>query len=89
MTRITKGIMAQITAQYIDVGTRSQYHRYNAAARIRIIVAERGTWELYVSPSRVGRPVDDAVKAIIRETKVGKKILKKAARQAHAAKSGK
>lgn len=78
MARIPKEVMKHIEARYIDVGDRQHWHKYNAAARIRIVVPTKNTWDLYISPSRVGRPIDEAVKAILRETKVGKKILKKA-----------
>lgn len=84
MARIRKAVMTKITAEYKPLneafrhGSRIAFW-YGAQIALVISVGHQ-SWALPVNKKRAGRSLDDALKAILRETKVGAKIIKRATR---------
>jgi hypothetical protein len=84
MDKIRKAVLEKITANYMALndafinGSRIAFF-YGAREALVIRVGHR-SWPLPIDKKRVGRPVGEAVLAILTETKVGAKIIKHAER---------
>lgn len=84
MAKIRKAVLEKITANYASLndafmnGSRIAFF-YGAKEALIIRVGSK-SWPLPIDKKRVGRPIDEAVQAILSETKVGAKIIKHAER---------
>jgi hypothetical protein len=79
MTKISKAVMGKITAEYAPLhGTVFNPGRiafFYGAVEVLAVSAGGSTWFLPINKGRQGRPVEVALKAILTETKIGKKII--------------
>lgn len=84
MPRIKKAVLAKISADYAPLrGSVTNPSRIAFAYGAKEVLAVKvgGTaWFLPINKGRQGRPVNEALMAILAETKVGKKIVHRAER---------
>jgi hypothetical protein len=84
MPRIKKAVLAQITAEYAPlVGSVANPGRmafFYGAQKVLLVKVGGSSWFLPINKGRQSRPVNDALEAILTETKVGKKIVHRAER---------
>lgn len=84
MPRIKKAVLEQITAAYAplrgSVSNPSRMAFFYGAQEVLAVKVGGASWFLPINKGRQGRPVNEALMAILAETKVGKKIVHRAER---------